>query len=65
MSSEETTAKNQILDLVREMSDDDSFDEILRELAFIRMVERGLADADRQRLVDATILRERIRSWQH
>ena len=60
----ETTAKDQILELVRGMGDDDSYDEILRELAFVRMVDRGLLDADRDRQIDTGELRERLRAWQ-
>lgn len=65
MSSEEKTAKEKILELVRSMPDGDSFDEILRELAFVRMVDRGLVDAEKDRQVSSAELRQRIRSWQH
>ena len=56
-------AKDRILGLVRDMPDGDSYDEILRELAFVRMVDRGLADADQGRKIDTGELRERIRTW--
>ncbi len=58
------TAKNKILELVRGMPDGNSYDEILRELAFVRMVDRGLANADEGRKVDTSELRERVRQWQ-
>ncbi len=58
------TAKERILKLVRALPDDNSFDEILRELAFVRMVDRGLADVDRGRTTDTAELRERVRQWQ-
>ncbi len=64
MSAAEKTDKKRVLDLVATMRDDDSYDEILRELAFIRMVDRGLADAGSQRQIDSTELRERFRAWQ-
>jgi len=64
MSAAEKTDKKRILDLVATMRDGDSYDEILRELAFIRMVDRGLADAERRRHIDSTELRERFRAWQ-
>ncbi len=56
--------KDLVLELVRAMPDGDSFDEILRELAFVRMVDRGLADADEGRTIDTGELRERVRQWQ-
>lgn len=58
------TGKDLILKLVRAMPDDDSYDEILRELAFIRMVDRGLADADKGRVINTEELRQRVRQWQ-
>ncbi len=64
MSSREKTAKDLILRLVREMPGDNSYDEILRELAFVRMVDRGLADADEGRTIDSGELRQRVRQWQ-
>ncbi len=63
MSSEEKTAKDLILDIVRTMSDECSYDEVLRELAFVRMVDRGLTDADRGRQLDTKELKEHIRTW--
>ena len=64
MSSEEKIAKDLILDLVRDMPDGNTYDEILRELAFVRMVDRGLADADHGRQIGTRELKKRIRSWQ-
>ena len=59
-----TIAKEQILALVRALPEDSSYDEIMRELAFVRMVDRGLADVDRGRVMDTEELRERVRQWQ-
>ncbi len=58
------TAKERILKLVRASPGDNSYDEILRELAFVRMVDRGLADADRGRTIETDELRQRVRQWQ-
>ncbi len=57
-------AQERILRLVRALPDNSSYDEILRELAFVRMVDRGLADADRGRTIDTQELRARVRQWQ-
>jgi predicted transcriptional regulator len=51
MSSPSNTPKQRILELVSEQPDDSSFDEILHELAFARMIERGLQDARAGRVV--------------
>jgi predicted transcriptional regulator len=58
------SAKDQILEILRNQPDDSSFDELLRELAFVRMVERGLADSEAGRTVSHEEMARRIRSWQ-
>ena len=64
MSAAEKTAKERLLEIVRDLPDSTSFDEILRELAFLRMVDRGLTDADRGRQIVTSQLRDRIKAWQ-
>ena len=39
------TVKERVSEIIQAQPDDSSFDEILRELAFSRMVERGLASS--------------------
>ena len=63
MSSQETTAKALMLKLVRNLPEESSFDENLRELAFFRMVDRGLTDAEQDRKLSTEELRKRIRAW--
>lgn len=58
------TAKDLILELVEGLPEGTSYDEILRELAFVRMVDRGLVDATEGRTIDTAELRERVRQWQ-
>ena len=40
------SAKEQMLEVLRNQSDNSSYDELLHELAFAHMVEQGLADSD-------------------
>ena len=40
------TAKAQLIQLIQDQPDDSSPEELLRELAFAVMVERGIADSD-------------------
>lgn len=58
-----TTDKDRIRDLVEAQPDDASFDEILRELAFARMVDRGLVDSRAGRTISDAEMAERIRQW--
>ncbi len=43
--------------------DDSSDDEVPRELAFARMVERGLEDSDEKRTISNEEMKHRIRTW--
>ncbi len=38
------TAKEQVAQLLEQQPDDSSYEELVRELAFAEMVQRGLAD---------------------
>lgn len=58
------TAKEQLAELLARQPDDSSYDELVRELAFSVMVQRGLADSDKDRVISDDAMRRRIRSWQ-
>ena len=57
------TDKEKVKALVNAQPDDASYDEIVRELAFDRMVERGLADARERRTLSNEQMARRIESW--
>jgi predicted transcriptional regulator len=56
-------AKEQMIQLLQEQPDDSSYDELLHELAFAHMVERGLADSDAGRTISNDEMKRRIESW--
>jgi hypothetical protein len=56
------TAKQKMTEIVEQQPDDSSYDEILRELAFSRMVERGLDDSRADRTISNEDMGCRIRS---
>lgn len=58
-----STAKEELARLIQKQPEDSSFEEIVRELAFHVMVERGLADSDAQRVISNEEMARRIRSW--
>lgn len=58
------TAKEQMTRIIQEQPDDSSYDEILRELAFARMIERGLEDSKEGRTISNEDMERRIRVWQ-
>ena len=55
------SAKEQMKAIIDQQPEDSSYDEILRELAFARMVERGLADSDARRTICHEEMGRRIR----
>lgn len=63
MPTELATAKQHALQIVAELPEDSSLGDILRELAFEQMIERGLADADARRTISSAEMKRRIESW--
>jgi predicted transcriptional regulator len=59
-----STVKDTMIKIIRDQPEDSDFDEILRELAFVKMVNRGLADSDAGRTVPHEEIEQRMRSWQ-
>ena len=57
------TVKEQIHQIVDAQPEDSSFDEILRELAFSRMIERGIKDVEEGRVFSDEEMGKRIASW--
>lgn len=58
-----STPKEQMKKIIQAQPDDATYEEILRELAFERMVDRGLADAREGRVIAHEEMGRRIRSW--
>ena len=60
-----STAKEELAKLIEAQPDDSSSEEIVRELAFHVMVQRGLADSDADRVISNQEIKRRIRKWQN
>ena len=58
------TAKDIIRQILDHQPDDSSYDEILKELAFKRMIDAGLADVDAGNTISNEKMKKRIASWQ-
>ena len=58
------TVKEQMFGVINSQPLDASYDEILRELAFERMVNRGLEDSRQNRTLSNEEIEQRIQSWQ-
>jgi len=57
------TAKDHIAEIIKRQPDDSSYDEIVRELAFDLMVQRGLKDSDDRRTISNEEMERRIKNW--
>lgn len=58
-----STPKEEIARLLKQQPDDSSFDEIVRELGFSVMIQRGLKDSNAGRTITNDEMRHRIRQW--
>lgn len=57
-------AKEKMQEIIRQQPDDSSYEDILRELAFELMVERGLDDSRQGKTISNEEMGQRIRTWQ-
>ena len=57
------TMKDKMKEVVESQPDDATYEEIMRELSFERMVERGLEDSQQGRVIPNEEMEHRIRSW--
>ena len=58
-----STVKEQFIKLIEDQPDDSSSEEIIREMAFAAMVDRGIADSDAGRTISNSEMAGRIESW--
>lgn len=59
-----TSAKETMAEIIARQPADSSYDEILRELAYARMVQRGLDDSDAGHTASNQNIGEKIDAWQ-
>ncbi len=59
-----SSLKVRMAEIILEQPEDATYEEIMRELAFERMVERGLADPRTGRVISNEEMARRIRTWQ-
>ncbi len=57
------TVKEKITQVVLSQPEDASYEEIMRELAFERMIDRGLEDVRAGRVISNDEMADRIRTW--
>ncbi len=55
--------KEKMTEVIQAQPADATYEEIMRELAFERMIERGLADSRNERVVSNEEMERRISTW--
>jgi predicted transcriptional regulator len=59
-----SNVKEIMTEVIQSQPEDATYEQIMRELAFERMIERGLEDSRQGRLITNEELERRIRTWQ-
>jgi len=57
------TAPKQARKIIDSLPEDTSYDEILKELAFDRMIQRGLKDSNDNKTISNQEMKNRIKQW--
>lgn len=61
---EKSNIKEKMTAVIQSQPEDASYEEIMRELAFERMIERGMEDTRNERVMSNEEMERRIRTWQ-
>jgi len=59
-----STTKDKMTEVIKSQPEDATYEEIMRELAFEKMVDRGLADSRNGRVISNEDMERRILTWQ-
>ena len=59
-----SAVKERMTEVILEQPEDSSYEEILRELAFEQMIERGLKDSREGKVLSSEEMSSRIKAWQ-
>jgi hypothetical protein len=65
MAIESDNAKQHLITILQQQPDDSSYDELLKELAFARMIDRGLRDAAAGRTSSNKDVQDEIAAWRN
>ena len=55
--------KKRMTKIIHEQPEDSSYEEILKELAFVCMIERGLIDSKKNKVISHEKMIQRIKTW--
>jgi ribosomal protein S3AE len=55
--------KEKMVEIIKNQPDDSTYDEIIRELSFNSMIEKGIQDSDAGNVISNTDIKKRINTW--
>lgn len=55
--------KEKMLQVIKSQPEDASYEDILRELVFERMIQRGLEDSRENRVISHGSIKKKVRAW--
>lgn len=58
-----TAPKKEIKKIIDSLPEDSSYEEIIKELAFHKMIENGLKDSKEGKVISNKEMKKRIQSW--
>ena len=58
-----TVPKQEITKVINSLPEDSSYDEILKELIFAKMIHKGLQDSKENRAISHKEMQEKIAKW--
>lgn len=58
-----TAPKQEAKKIIDSLPDDTSYDEILKELAFDRMIQRGLKDSNESKTISNEEMKNKVNEW--
>ncbi|MBL8826490.1 MAG: hypothetical protein JNM18_05855 [Planctomycetaceae bacterium] len=64
MSTARATAKDQVREVLDQLPEDATLTEIVRAIAFSRIVEKGLAQAEAGQLIDDQEVLKLVEAWE-
>ncbi len=65
MKTSAENAKQHLITVLQQQPDDSSYEELIKELAFVQMIDRGLKDVTSGRVVSNDDMRAEITSWRN
>ncbi len=55
--------KEKMIQIINNQPDDSSYNEILQELSFVNMVNRGLSDSNNNKVTEHDKIKKEINKW--